>query len=116
FRDIPDSLEESAKIDGASDWKIFFSIIVPLSKPALATIGLFHGVWQWNDFMTAKLYVTNEALYPMQMRLYDIIVKSQAAAANGLNAQITIATSSKGVQLATIVVTMLPILVLYPFL
>ncbi len=115
FRDIPDSLEESAKIDGASDWKVFFSIIVPLSKPSLATIGLFHGVWQWNDFMTAKLYVTNEVLYPLQMRLYNIIVQAQAAASNGLNAQVAISTSSKGVQLATIVVTMLPILVLYPF-
>ncbi|WP_261806289.1 carbohydrate ABC transporter permease [Lapidilactobacillus luobeiensis] len=116
FRDIPDSLEESAKIDGANDWLVFFKIILPLSKPAMATIGLFHGVWQWNDFMTAKLYVTNEALYPLQMRLYDIIVQSQAAATAGLNAQVTIATTSKGVQLATIVVTMLPILVLYPFL
>nr|WP_263853608.1 carbohydrate ABC transporter permease [Lapidilactobacillus bayanensis] len=115
FRDIPNSLEESAKMDGASDWRVFFSIIVPLSKPSLATIGLFHGVWQWNDFMTTKLYVTNEALYPLQMRLYDIIIKAQAAASNGLNAQVAITTTSKGVQLATIVVTMLPILILYPF-
>ncbi|MDR0886416.1 MAG: carbohydrate ABC transporter permease [Clostridiales Family XIII bacterium] len=116
FRDVPDSLEESARIDGANDWKIFAKIIVPLSKPALATIALFHGVWQWNDFMTTKLYVTKESLYPLQMKLYEIILKSQAAAQSGLGAQVQIETSSKGIQLATIVVTMLPILILYPFL
>ena len=116
FRDVPSSLEESARIDGASDWGIFFKIIVPLSKPALATIALFHGVWQWNDFMTTKLYVQNEGLYPLQMKLYELILKSQAAAQTGLSAQLSIQTSSKGMQLATIVVTMVPILVLYPFL
>lgn len=55
FRQIPASLEESAQIDGAGVWKIFLSIAMPLSKPALATIALFNGVYQWNDFMTAKM-------------------------------------------------------------
>ena len=55
FRQVPASLEESAKIDGAGTWRIFGTIILPLSKPSLATIALFHGVSQWNDFMTAKL-------------------------------------------------------------
>lgn len=116
FRDVPSSLEESARIDGATDWGIFFKIIVPLSKPALATIALFHGVWQWNDFMTTKLYIQKESLYPLQMKLYEIILKSQAAAQSGFSGQLNIQTSSKGIQLATIIVTMLPILVLYPFL
>ncbi|MFT8337121.1 carbohydrate ABC transporter permease [Schleiferilactobacillus harbinensis] len=115
FRQVPDSLEESAKIDGASDYKVFWSIILPLSKPALATIALFNGVWQWNDFMTTKLYVTNEGLYPLQMRLYDIIVQAQAASTTGLKAQVAISTTSRGVQLATIMITILPILILYPF-
>lgn len=116
FRDVPISLEESAKIDGASDWGIFLKIFVPLSKPALATIALFHGVWQWNDFMTAKLYVTDKALYPLQMKLYEIITQSQAASQQGLNAAVEISTTSKGVQLATIVVTTVPILIIYPLL
>lgn len=116
FRDVPASLEESAKIDGASDWKVFTSIFVPLSKPALATIALFHGVWQWNDFMSAKLYITDKALYPLQMKLYEIIVQSQAASSQGLNAAITISTTSKGIQLATIVITTIPILIIYPLL
>ena len=63
FRQIPASLEESAQIDGAGVWKIFLSIAMPLSKPALATIALFNGVYQWNDFMTAKLYMTNKDLF-----------------------------------------------------
>ncbi|MBV6552756.1 ABC transporter permease subunit, partial [Acinetobacter soli] len=73
----------SAKIDGASDWGVFLKIFMPLSKPALATIALFHGVWQWNDFMTTKLYVTERALYPLQMKLYEIITQSQAASQQG---------------------------------
>lgn len=116
FRDVPISLEESAKIDGASDWLVFQKIFLPLSKPALATIALFHGVWQWNDFMTAKLYVTDKALYPLQMKLYEIITQSQAASSQGLNAAIEIGTTSKGIQLATIVVTTVPILIIYPLL
>lgn len=116
FRDVPTSLEESAKIDGASDWLVFAKIFVPLSKPALATIALFHGVWQWNDFMTAKLYVTDKALYPLQMKLYEIITQSQAASSQGLNAAVAINTTSKGVQLATIVITTVPIIVIYPLL
>lgn len=116
FRDVPTSLEESAKIDGASDWVVFKKIFLPLSKPALATIALFHGVWQWNDFMTTKLYVTDKALYPLQMKLYEIITQSQAASSQGLNAAIEIGTTSKGIQLATIVVTTVPILIIYPLL
>ena len=114
FREIPVSLEESAKIDGASDWQVFAKIFVPLCKPALATIALFHGVWQWNDFMTAKLYINDQTLYPLQMKLYEIITQSQAASSQGLNAAVDIATTSKGIQLATIVITTIPILVIYP--
>lgn len=115
FRQVPASLEESAKIDGASEWRIFRSVILPLSKPALATIALFHGVAQWNDFMTTKLYITNENLYPLQMRLYDIIVRSQAASDMGNVGQVVLDTTSRGVRLATIMITIAPILVLYPF-
>ncbi len=115
FRDIPDSLEESARIDGAGVWRVFFSIILPLSKPSLATIALFHGVSQWNDFMTAKLYILNESLYPLQMKLYEIIVQSQISSMQNPTG-VVIATTSRGIQLATIVVTTVPILVIYPFL
>ncbi|BDR53352.1 ABC transporter permease [Bombiscardovia nodaiensis] len=116
FRQVPDELVESAKLDGANEWRIFGSIVLPLSMPGLATIGLFHGVAQWNDFMTTKLYINNESLYPLQMRLYDIIARSQAASSNGGNiGQVVLDTTTRGVRLSTIIITILPILVLYPF-
>lgn len=115
FRQVPTSLEESAKIDGAGVWRTFLTIAMPLSKPALATIALFNGVFQWNDFMTAKLYMTNKELYPVQMKLYEIIVQQQAQSMNSIG-NISLATTSKGIQLATIVVTTVPIIIIYPLL
>lgn len=115
FRQIPASLEESATIDGAGPWTVFLRIILPLSKPALATIALFNGVNQWNDFMTAKLYVTDETLWPLQMKLYEIIVQSQASSTNVVGS-VVLSTTTKGIQLATIVVTTVPILIIYPLL
>lgn len=115
FRQIPSSLEESATIDGAGPWSIFLRIILPLSKPALATIALFNGVNQWNDFMTAKLYITDETLWPLQMKLYEIIVQSQASSTNVVGS-VVLSTTTKGIQLATIVVTTVPILIIYPLL
>lgn len=115
FRNVPDSLEESAKIDGGGDWRIFLSIFIPLSMPAMATIALFNGVGQWNDFMTTKLYITDQSLYPLQMMLYEIIVQSQTQSMQNIGS-VAIETTTKGVQLATIVVTTLPIVAIYPIL
>ncbi|MGO4937399.1 carbohydrate ABC transporter permease [Fundicoccus sp. Sow4_H7] len=115
FRNIPDSLEESAMIDGAGFWRIFLRIILPLSKPSLATIALFNGVNQWNDFMTARLYITDRSLYPLQMRLYEIIVQSQTTNAQNIGTAVA-QTTTKGVQLATIVITTVPIILIYPLL
>lgn len=116
FRNVPDSLEESAKIDGAGDWRIFLKIFIPLSMPAMATIALFNGVGQWNDFMTTKLYITDQGLYPLQMKLYEIIVQSQTQSMQNVGGSAIIETTTKGVQLATIVITTLPIVVMYPIL
>lgn len=116
FRNVPDSLDESAKIDGAGDWRTFISIFIPLSMPAMATIALFNGVNQWNDFMTTKLYITDQALYPLQMKLYEIIVQSQTQSMQNIGGSAVIETTTKGVQLATIVITTLPIVVMYPLL
>ncbi|WP_438348148.1 carbohydrate ABC transporter permease [Paenibacillus sp. FA6] len=116
FRNVPTSLEESAKIDGAGDWRIFLKIFVPLSMPAMATIALFNGVGQWNDFMTTKLYITDKALYPLQMKLYEIILQSQTQSMQNIGGSVVIETTTKGVQLATIVITTLPIIMIYPIL
>jgi putative aldouronate transport system permease protein len=116
FRGVPSSLEESAKIDGFGDWKIFLYIFIPLSLPALATIALFNGVSQWNDFMTTKLYINDKSLYPLQMMLYEIIVQSQTKSMQNIGGSYVIETTTKGVQLATIVITTVPIVVIYPLL
>lgn len=115
FREVPVSLEESAKIDGAGYWRVFLTIILPLSRPALATIALFHGVSQWNDFMAAKMYITDKTLYPLQMKLYEIIVQQEMSTMRNPTG-VVLDTTARGVQLATIVVTTIPILIIYPLL
>ena len=117
FREIPPSLEESAKIDGASEFQIFYKIFLPLTKPALATIILFNGVGQWNDFMTTKLYITKEYLYPLQMKIYEIIVQSNLSTmTESGSTDFIVQATTRGVQLATIVITTVPILIIYPLL
>lgn len=116
FREVPVSLEESARIDGANDWTVFFRIFLPVSKPALATITLFSGVAQWNDFMTTKMFITDKALYPLQMKIYEIIVQSQMQGMDNMGASAIVETTTRGVQLATIVITTIPILIIYPLL
>lgn len=115
FRGVPRSLEESAMIDGAGHWRIFLQIYLPLSKPALATIALFNGLFQWNDFMTANLYIRDRALYPLQMMLYEVIVRSQTQGMQDIGTTVTQSTT-RGLQLATIVVTTIPVLLIYPWL
>ncbi len=115
FRGVPRSLEESAMIDGAGHWRIFMQLYLPLSKPALATIALFNGLFQWNDFMTANLYIRDRALYPLQMMLYEVIVRSQTQGMQDIGTTVTQSTT-RGLQLATIVVTTVPILLVYPWL
>lgn len=115
FRGIPYSLEESAMMDGANPLTIFVKIILPLSLPVLATIALFHGVYQWNDYMVANIYVDNRDLYPLQMLLYRIVSENLSpAVATGTN--VVRNTTSQSLQLATMVVTTVPVVIIYPFL
>lgn len=115
FRSIPFSLEESAMMDGANPFIIFVKIILPLSLPVLATIALFHGVFQWNDYMTANIYVDDRSLYPLQMLLFRIVSENLSpAVATGTN--VIRNTTSQSLQLATMVVTTVPVVVIYPFL
>ncbi|MGX7418033.1 carbohydrate ABC transporter permease [Carnobacterium gallinarum] len=115
FRNIPASLEESAEIDGAHPLGIFIRIILPLSLPILATIALFHGVFQWNDYMTANIYVDDRTLYPVQMLLYRLVSENLSpSVASGTN--VIRETTSQSLQLATMVVTTVPVVIVYPFL
>ena len=72
---LPKSLEESAKIDGASDMKIFFSIMLPLSKPVIATVGTFAFISAWNDFLTPLIFTTSSEMYPITVGLASLLTK-----------------------------------------
>ncbi|MGG1613956.1 carbohydrate ABC transporter permease [Paenibacillus sp. FSL K6-2441] len=118
FREIPDGLEEAARIDGANDWTVFLRVVLPVSLPVLATIALFHGVYQWNDYFTGIIYVNNENLQPIQTFLYRVVAQSSSnimtTAVQG--SAITKTVTSQSIKLATMVVTTLPIVFAYPFL
>lgn len=109
---IPKELEESAKIDGLNDLGIFARIVLPLSKPVLATIGLFYAVGIWNNFILPLLYLRDDALYPLQVILRNLVLVEQMADVSGGDAVVV----QEAIQYATILVSTLPILLLYPFL
>jgi putative aldouronate transport system permease protein len=119
FREIPPGLEEAAKIDGASDFAIFTKVILKISLPVIATIALFHGVYQWNDYFTGVIYMQRKQnMQPIQTYLYRIVAASagnqmNSGAASGIVGRTTTAES---VKLATMVITTAPIVCVYPFL
>ena len=115
MRGIPDSLMESAKIDGANDMITAFKIYFPLSKPVLATIALFYGIGYWNDWFNSIMLLDNPELYPLQFMLYKI--KSEIEMLNklqGVGALFDVPTDS--FKMATAVITIGPIILLYPYL
>lgn len=113
---IPHALVESAKIDGAGEWRIFFTIILPLLKSGLATIGLFLALGYWNDWYNAMLYLNTETKYPLQYMLYAIQQQTQALAAIASQAGIQVANlPSSSLKLAMAVVATGPIVIVYPF-
>ncbi|MBR5382724.1 MAG: carbohydrate ABC transporter permease [Clostridia bacterium] len=113
FASIPVSLIESARIDGAGEFQILWSVVIPLSKAALATTGLWTIVARWNEFLNPILYLKDYRKYTMQIVLRDIVLASSAS-----QYDIDMESTALGEQVrnATIVVTMLPVLVVYPFL
>ena len=116
FLSIPESLEESARIDGANDIRIFFSIIVPLSKATIATIALFMAVAYWNDYFSTVLYIRSSDKWALQAVLRNMLTNTQQAMAQaGVNVINTSNTNSETIKAGTIVISTVPILVVYPF-
>lgn len=118
FSEIPDAIEESAKIDGASDWCVFWRIVLPLSAPVIATIALFNGVNQWNSWFDAAYFTNGENLQTLQMLLFSIISQAKGAAiaqkilgAGQYNVDII-----QSVKYATIVISIVPVALVYPLL
>jgi putative aldouronate transport system permease protein len=118
FRELPTSLEEAAKMDGANDLMIFIKVIIPLSLPVIATIALFQGVYQWNDYFAGVIFVNNPELQPIQTYLYKVVAESSSnqMMMNAPGGITTKTVTSQSIKLATMVVTTLPIVLVYPFL
>lgn len=122
FEEIPDALEEAAKIDGASNIRILFQIMLPISLPSLATITLFYMVAYWNEYFNAMIYISSPANKPLQLYLYEMIYNAMQVLNEGANAQSVVSIESAmnltpdSIRAATIVVSTVPILVVYPFL
>ena len=115
FQGIPDSLEESAKLDGANDMQIFVRIVLPLSKASLAVIILFIAVMHWNSWFSASLYLTSRSKYPLQIILREILVDGNTNITSaGADASISIYKTL--IKYCTVIVATLPILAIYPFI
>lgn len=117
FSELPDALEESAKIEGADDFTIFTRIFLPLATPITATIALFIGVWHWNDWFFPAFYITNEKLMTLPAILMRVMSLAQAQQelsriATAYQTPITM----QSIRYATLVVAILPITLIYPFL
>ena len=116
FLSIPESLEESARIDGATDLRIFFSIILPLSKATIATIALFTAVGYWNDYFSTVLYIRSVDKWALQAVLRNMLTNTQQAMQQaGVNVMAQTNTNAQTIKAGTIVVSTVPILIVYPF-
>lgn len=118
---VPRSLEEAAEVDGASIFRVFFQIVLPISAPIIAVMALFYGVGHWNSYFSALIYLTDRDLFPLQLFLREILVEQEITAqlmmqggnVDQIGEQFKIASSIK---YAVMIVSALPLLVIYPFL
>ncbi|WP_042201073.1 carbohydrate ABC transporter permease [Paenibacillus camerounensis] len=116
FQAIPYELEEAAKIDGASDFRVFAQIILPLSVPVLAVMMLFYGVGHWNAWTGALIYLRDRDLFPLQLVLREILIENSTTDTTNLSTSTGDPFLGEVVKYATIIVATLPILVVYPFI
>jgi len=117
FQQLPESLEESAKIDGCNDLMIFIKIVLPLSMPAIATFSLFYAVGHWNTFFNAILYINDNNKWPIQVLLRQIVILASGGIGDSTAMESEYVTPpEQAVKMAVIVMSTLPILLVYPFL
>ncbi|WP_322903472.1 carbohydrate ABC transporter permease [Paenibacillus campi] len=113
FQALPESLEESAKIDGCNDFGVFFKIMLPLALPSIATISLFYAVTYWNTYMNAILYLNDSTKWPIQVLLRQIVIVSSGMQAEG--SSVDVIPPAQTIKMAVIVVATVPMLIAYPF-
>lgn len=115
FMAIPGELLDSARIDGAGDWRVLASIVVPLSKAVIAVIGLFYAVAYWNAFFSALLYLNDSAKWPLQLVLRTYVLQGSPMAAEG-SADAGVLPPAQALQMAVVVLAIIPIACVYPFI
>jgi len=116
---VPRELEEAAEMDGCSPIRIFIRIVVPLSMPIIAVMGLFYGVSHWNQFFNALIYLSDHQLFPLQLFLREILVESQMNSTMDSGSILEAAEQARIAEIikyAVMIVSMLPLLIAYPFL
>ncbi|MBG0817183.1 carbohydrate ABC transporter permease [Planomonospora sp. ID82291] len=113
FQELPQALEESARIDGCSEMGVFFKIVLPLSKPVIATFSLFYAVGIWNDYMSPLLYIDDSSKWTLQVLVRQF---TSADAENALAQLDSVFFPAEGLKFAVVVIATLPILLFYPFL
>ncbi|MBP2075965.1 carbohydrate ABC transporter permease [Oceanobacillus polygoni] len=117
FKGLPNELKEAARIDGASDFKIFLKIILPLSKPIIFVLALYAFIGQWNSYFNAMIYLEDQSLYPLQLVLRDILIQNEVQPgmiADQL-ARAEIQRIAEMIKYSSIVISSLPLLIMYPF-
>lgn len=113
FQALPDSLDESAKMDGCTDFGVFFKIMLPLALPSIATISLFYAVTYWNTYMNAILYVNDSTKWPIQVLLRQIVIVASGMQAD--SSAVDVVPPAQTVKMAVIVIATVPMLIVYPF-
>jgi putative aldouronate transport system permease protein len=116
FGSLPESLMESARLDGAGEWTILFRIVLPLSLPIVATLTLFYTVDKWNEWFGAMIFIRRNSLQPLQLVLRSIVFDSITTTENAAAMVMIERPFTMGIKMAAVIVTMLPIMLIYPFL
>lgn len=116
FQAIPEELEEAAAIDGANDLFILTQIILPLSKAAIATIGLFYAVNHWNSWLPANMYLRSSEKYPLQLILRGIVIRNTALDEMAAETDDVIRISTESIKYATLFIAIIPMTLVYPFI
>lgn len=116
FESLPSALLDAAYIDGCSEFRTLVQIVLPLSMPVIATLTLFYAVGRWNGFQDALYYINDQNLYPLQLRLQEIINIDRVNQATAMEGSVQSMIVPEGVKAASIVFATLPILIPYPFL
>ena len=117
FRSLPEAVFESAKLDGAGYFRIFFQIAIPMAQVGIITVGMLYALAYWNDYYNALMFIRKTEMYPMQYYLYNILSNIQFAARQSqTRLNFNIVVPSETIKMAIIIVTIVPILFLYPFI